>query len=136
MDSVTYRPVGARVVVWACTCLLIIIAVVIGRSLPDEMKFRPSETATIIVMLAGIALGAHAIGRSRVTVEQQGLTVVNGFKRRELYWEQITVISMKPGAPWPTIETINDERFILFGIQGSDHRQTRQALERIKAHLQ
>lgn len=134
MQGVTYRPIGPRIIAWVCTVLLIVMAVVIGRALPENMKFRPGETATIAVLLLCVAVGAHAIGRSHVTIDQHGMTVVNGFKRREVDWSQVTVVSMKPGAPWPTVVTIDDERFALFAIQGSDKGQTRRALAQIRQH--
>lgn len=136
MQSVTYRPIGPRIVVWTCTVLLIVVAIVIGRSLPEEMKFRPAETATIAFLLFCVVVGAHAIGRSRVTIDDQGMIVVNGFKRRDVDWDQIKIVSMKPGAPWPTVETFDEERFILFGIQRSDHGRSRAALKQIKEYMQ
>lgn len=135
MRSVTYRPVGPRIVVWACTALLIIVAVVIGRALPEEMKFQPEQTATIVFMLVCVVIGAHAIGRSHVTIDDQGLIVVNGFRRHQLDWDDIAVVSMRPGAPWPTVESRAGDRFIMFGIQGSDHGQTRQAMEEIRERM-
>ena len=62
----------------------------------------------------------HGIGRSYVRVDDDGLEVLNGYRRHRIPWGVMRGISMNRGAPWPTLVLHDDERVMLFAIQGSD----------------
>jgi hypothetical protein len=79
------------------------------------------------VILAVLVL-LHGIGRSYVRVDDDGVRVLNGYRTYDVPWAKIEGFAMNAGAPWPTMVTTDDERIILFAIQGSDGPYAREAL--------
>lgn len=131
----TFRPTGVIVVMWAATAVLAILALVIGLRLPEDYRFTTSQTVTIWVLIGLVGLFALFVTLSRVTADEHGLTFVNGWRRRALQWDEIAVVSMRPGAPWPTVETKDGRRFALFAIQGSEGDPARAAVTWLAGHV-
>lgn len=116
----TYRPMGARVVAYGGCVALIAVTIVVGIALPPEITFTPFELATLAATLLAMLAVLHGIGRSYVRVDDDGIEVLNGYRRHRLPWGVMRGISMNRGAPWPTLVLQDDERVMLFAIQGSD----------------
>lgn len=131
----TFRPTGVILVMWAAAVVLAILALVIGLRLPEDYKFNTSQTVTIWVLIGFVALFALFVTLSRVTADEDGLTFVNGWRRRTLQWSEIALVSMRPGAPWPTLETKDGRRFALFAIQGSEGDPARAAVNWLSGHV-
>lgn len=131
----TFRPIGVIVVLWAVVVVLVVLTVAIGARLPEDYRFTTSQAGTIWALIGVVALLAAAVSTSRVTADDQGLTFVNAFRRRTFGWAEIAGISMREGAPWPTLVTRDDRRFPLFAIQGSEGRAARQAVQWLAGHV-
>jgi hypothetical protein len=116
----TYRPVGARIVAYGGCVALITVTIVIGIALPPEIVFTPFELVTLAFTLLAVLAVLHGIGRSYVRVDDDGLEVLNGYRRRRIPWGVMRGVSMNRGAPWPTLVLHDDERVMLFAIQGTD----------------
>jgi len=116
----TYRPVGARMVAYGCCAVIVAVTVVIGVALPPEITFSVSELVTLALTLLAFLSVLHGIGRSYVRADEHGLEVLNGYRRHRIPWSDMRGISMNTGAPWPTLVLHDDERVMLFAIQGSD----------------
>ncbi|WP_020692364.1 PH domain-containing protein [Aeromicrobium massiliense] len=116
----TFRPVGARVVAYVVAVLVVVLSAFIGVALPDFVEWHVSEVVTMALLLVGVLAGLHAIGRSKVVVDDEALHVTNGFRTRHVPWSDVAGFAMNSGAPWPTLVTKDDERVMLFAIQGSD----------------
>jgi hypothetical protein len=125
----TYRPVGARVVAYGACVAVIAVTIVIGVALPVEITFTPFELVTLAFTLLTILAILHGIGRSYVRVDADGLEVLNGYRRRRIPWGVMRGISMNRGAPWPTLVLHDDERVMLFAIQGSDGHAASEAVQ-------
>ncbi len=125
----TYRPVGARVVAYGACAAVIAVTIVIGVALPAEITFTPFELVTLAFTLLTILAILHGIGRSYVRVDDDGLEVLNGYRRRRIPWGVMRGISMNRGAPWPTLVLHDDERVLLFAIQGSDGHAASEAVQ-------
>ena len=125
----TYRPVGARVVAYGSCVALIVVTIVIGVALPAEVTFTPFELLTLAFTLLTVLAILHGIGRSYVRVDDEGLEVLNGYRRRRIPWGVMRGISMNRGAPWPTLVLQDDERVMLFAIQGSDGHAASDAVQ-------
>ena len=125
----TYRPGGARIVAYGVAAVLTVVVVAIGAALPDSVVWTPPQLVTLGLIGLGILAALHGIGRSFVRVDDNGLTVLNGYRRHRLTWADVQAIVMKRGAPWPTVILAGaDERsIILFAIQGSDGELARRA---------
>ncbi|MFT4299884.1 MAG: PH domain-containing protein [Aeromicrobium sp.] len=118
----TVRPQGPRIVAYGVSVLMLVCIVVFARALPDYVRFAPSEKVTMsLLLLATLAL-LHGVGRSVVRADERGIDVLNGYRRHRLAWEQVEGISMREGAPWPTLVTTDDRRIMLFAVQRTDGR--------------
>ncbi len=124
-----YRPVGARMVAYGCCAVLIVVTIVVGIALPPEITFTPFELFTLLLTLLAFLAVLHGIGRSYVRVYDDGLEVLNGYRRHRIPWGVMRGISMNRGAPWPTLVLQDDDRVMLFAIQGSDGDAASEAVQ-------
>lgn len=134
-DLRTFRPGGTRVVAYAVAVLMLVLTAVIAAALPDEIYFTTAETVTLWILIVAVLAMLHGVGRSVVRASDDGVEVLNGYRRRFVPWERIEGFAMNRGAPWPTLVTKDDERIILFAIQGSDRRHARDAVEYLRGRL-
>jgi hypothetical protein len=126
---VTYRPVGARIVAYGASVALVVMTVVIGVALPSDITFTVAELITLALTLGAMLAVLHGIGRSYVRADDTGLEILNGYRRHHISWDRIKGISMNTGAPWPTLVLKDDDRVLLFAIQGSDGGAARAAVD-------
>ncbi|MET0928059.1 MAG: PH domain-containing protein [Aeromicrobium sp.] len=131
----TFRPAGARVVAYVVAAIMLVLTAVIAFALPDEIYFTTAETVTLWIIIVAVLALLHGIGRSFVRATDDGVEVLNGYKRHTVAWGEIKGFAMNTGAPWPTLVTDDDERVMLFGIQGSDGRYAREAVEHLRGRL-
>jgi hypothetical protein len=135
-DLRTFRPAGARIVAYAVAVIMLVMTAVIAFALPDEIYFTTAETLTLWIIILAVLVLLHGIGRSRVVAGEEGVEVVNGYRRHDISWHEIAGFAMNDGAPWPTLVTTDDERVMLFAIQGSDGgRYSREALAYLRGRL-
>jgi hypothetical protein len=80
----------------------------------------------------------HALARCRVDADDEGLTVVNGYRTHRLAWQQVISVTLRPGSPWAVLDLSDGTTRSAMGIQGSDGRlavlQTRQLKALVAAH--
>lgn len=127
----TYRPGGTRLVGYGAAVVILVVALAIGVALPENVVFTGSQITTLVLIYLAIVAVAHGMGRSYVRVSDAGLEIRNGYRDHVIPWTQIRGISMRPGAPWPTLIHGDDERTILFALQGTDGPRTRKAVDEL-----
>jgi hypothetical protein len=127
----TYRPGGTRVVAYAVLVVILIVAFAIGLALPQNIVFTPEQIGTLVAIYLAVVVAMHGIGRSYVKASDDGLEILNGYRQHVIAWGQIRGISMRPGAPWPTLIHGDDERTVLFALQGTDGPRTRKAIDEL-----
>ncbi|MET3963724.1 hypothetical protein ABIE44_003658 [Marmoricola sp. OAE513] len=118
----TWRPFGARLMGTVLGVMLVALTLTCWIALgPDiRAKFTPFQKGTL-VFLGLIALGVwFALMRSRVTVSESGVTVVNGYKRYDLDWAQLIAVNMRRGAPWAGLDLSDGTSISALAIQSSD----------------
>jgi hypothetical protein len=85
------------------------------------------------VFLGLIALGVwFALMRSRVTAHEDGLTVVNGYKRRDLAWSQVVAVNLRRGAPWAGLDLSDGTSISALAIQSSDGSRATRAVQDLR----
>lgn len=136
MSNLTYRPGGARYVAYGVAVILLVLTVVIGVALPDAITFKVSELVTLALILIAAWAMLHGVGRSSVVADELGVTVRNGYRDHHVAWGDIKGFAMNTGAPWPTLVTHDDERLMLFAIQGTDGRRATAAVEDLRRRLE
>lgn len=130
-----FRPIGPRMVAYGVSAILIVLTVVIGLALPDVITFSAVEVFTLAAILGAVLFGLHGVARSYVEATDSGLDVLNGYRKHHVEWSDMKGIAMNAGAPWPTLVTKDDERVILFAIQGTDGPAAKEALAYIRGRI-
>jgi hypothetical protein len=134
-DLRTFRPGSTRIVAYAVAVIMLVLTVVIALALPDDIYFTTAETITLWLISGAVLVLLHGIGRSYVKATDEGVEVLNGYRRHMVPWSDIKGFAMNTGAPWPTLVTLDDERVNLFAIQGSDGSYAREAVTYLRGRL-
>lgn len=134
----TWRPFGPRIAALVFAIVLVVTFGMLWWSFDEQTKeaVNTVQRITVIIVLGtGIAL-LYAMGRSKLVATGAGLTLVNGFRRREYEWAEVIAIRMPPGAPWPTLDLADGTTVSALGIHGSDGARARDAVLEVKALLE
>jgi hypothetical protein len=130
----TWRPLGPRIVGAAAASVLLVMGVMLWVGFDDETRAAISPLQRITVGLFVLLTFAvlYALIRSRVVARTDGLTVVNGYRRRDFEWAQVVAVRLPPGAPWVTLDLADGSTCAAMGIQGSDGPRARTAVRELR----
>ena len=133
----SWRPLGALIVASALGLMLLALLIAVWIGLGDSVRsqFTPFQRITLVVLGLGFFACYHALVRSRVVAREEGLTVVNGYRKRAFEWSQVIAVQLRRGAPWATLDLSDGTSISLIGIQGSDGDRARRAVREIRATL-
>lgn len=131
---VRYRPLGVRFAAYLATGMVVVVSLAIWIAFPPEIraKFTAFQLSTVFVLFAGAVTCGYALTRSRVDARAEGVTVVNGFKRRDLEWSQILAVSLRPGSPWVVLDLSDGTAIAAMGIQASDGGRARRQVRTLR----
>lgn len=131
----TWRPLGVRIAVigFGLTLVVVCAAAWLGFDASVRDRFDWLQRATLLVMAALAATCGWALARARVTAEMEALVVVNGFRTRQLAWEEVLAIHLSDGAPWATLDLADGTTISAMAFQGSDGRRARDGVRRVRA---
>lgn len=131
----TWRPLGARVMGWFLVAALGVMCTMVWVGFTPEIKAQVTtfERLTFGAVGLGIVVCVHALTRSRVVASESGLTVVNGYKRRDLEWAEILAINFPQGSPWPNIDLSSGHNISALGIQAADGASAKKAVRTLRA---
>ncbi|MDQ6641535.1 MAG: PH domain-containing protein [Actinomycetota bacterium] len=133
----TWRPLGVRVAGTVAGVMLLALCVAAWIALGAEIRNRFTPWQRVTLMGLGL-LGAavwFALLRSRLRAADDGVTVVNGFKRRNLEWAQIVALRLRRGAPWAEMDLSDGTTIPVMAIQGSDGDRARSAVREFRTVL-
>ncbi|WGL50488.1 PH domain-containing protein [Nocardioides sp. BP30] len=131
----TWRPFGVRAMGIVLVISLYGLCGFSWFAFDDETraKFTGFEKGTLIFFGVLILVLVHALIRSRVEARPEGLVVVNGYRRRDLAWEQVLAVRLPPGAPWVTLDLADGTAVPAMGIQASDGGRAKAAARELRA---
>jgi hypothetical protein len=131
----TWRPHGARLVgtLLGAMLLVLVAAVWIAWGADVRSSFTIEQRATLVGLGVLAFIGWHALVRSRVTADEGGLTVVNGYRTRVFEWSQVVSVNLRRGAPWAGLDLSDGTSIALFAIQGSDGERAVRAVRELRA---
>jgi len=135
-----FRPVGVIVAAIGLTLMLLVTLVAVWLTLPEDARngFNAYQWVTVLVMVAAAVAAAHAMARCRVDADDDGLTVVNGYRTHHLEWGQVVAVTLRPGNPWAVLDLSDGTTCSVMGIQGSEgaraRRQARQLRDLVEQH--
>ncbi len=131
----SWRPLGPRIAGAVAGAVLVVMALFLWFGFDAETRnaIKPFQRGTVIA-LGLVMLGAlYALIRSRVVAHTGGLTVVNGYRRRDFEWAQVVAVNLPPGAPWVTLDLADGSTVPAMGIQGSDGARARDAVRELRS---
>ncbi len=131
----TWRPLGVRIAVLGLGLMLVVVcaAAWFGFDQSVRDRFTWLQRSTLLAMGAAFAACGWALARARVTAEMEALVVVNGFRRRQLAWEEVLAIHLTEGAPWATLDLADGTTISAMAFQGSDGRRARDGVRQVRA---
>ena len=133
----TWRPLGVRLAGGGLGAMLLVVIVAAWIAFPQEVRdsFTIFQRGTL-VFLGLLAFSAwFALVRSRAVATDQGLTVVNGYKRHELEWAEVVAVHLPAGAPWAILDLADGTTCPVMAIQGSDGARAKAAVRQLRALL-
>ena len=133
----TWRPFGARIAATVGGAGLVVVCLAAWVAFPPEVraKFTVFQQLTMLFLFALAFAAWFALVRSRVVAAIGGLTVVNGFRRRDLEWAQVVAVHLPRGAPWATLDLADGTTLSLLAIQSSDGDRARSAVRTLRVLL-
>ena len=133
----TWRPFGVRVAIWVLGGLLVVLLAAVWIGLGDDVRsqFTIFQRATLVLMGVLLFLTYNSLVRSKVIATAEGLTVVNGYRRRSFEWSQVIAVHLRRGAPWGSLDLSDGTSISLIGVQGSDGDRARRAVREIRATI-
>lgn len=131
----TWRPLGVRLAAVFFGLLLVIIcaAAWFGFDAETRSRFTALQKGTLVGFGLLTTVLFHALGRARLTADDSGLTVVNGYRTRHYEWAQVVRIALPSGAPWARIDLADGTEKPVMAIQGSDGKRARDAVRQVRA---
>ena len=130
----TWRPYGARIAGGILGGMLLALVVFVWLALGDDIRSRFTlfQRTTLVGMgLLGF-VAFYALMRSRVSVDDQGVTVVNGYRRRAFEWSQVVGVNLRRGAPWAGMDLSDGTSISVLAIQGSDGQRAVRAVRQLR----
>lgn len=130
----TWRPFGARLVGTVLGVMLVAMVVAVWFAFDADIraKFTAFQLGTLVFLGLIAASVWFALMRSRVTAATEGLTVVNGYKRRDLEWSQVIAVNLRRGAPWAGIDLSDGTSISAVAIQASDGDRAMHAVRELR----
>jgi hypothetical protein len=130
----TWRPYGVRVAGGILGGMLLALVVVTWLALGDDIRSRFSlfQRTTLVGMgLLGF-VAWYALMRSRVSADDHGVTVVNGYRSRAYEWSQVVGVNLRRGAPWAGMDLSDGTSISMLAIQGSDGQRAIRAVRQLR----
>ena len=129
-----WRPIGTRIAGWFFGGLFVVISLAMWFGLGElRHRFTGPEIFTMLLLMFGLLACLHAMMRCRVDATEDGVTIVNGYRRRDLDWASIVNVTMPPGAPWAVLDLVDGRTVSAMGIQGSDGRRAMRHVREFRA---
>lgn len=118
----TWRAFGTLMVATIGGLMLAVVVVTGWFAVEQEVRdaFTTFQRLTLLAMALGVGCCWWALLRTRVTAEDGGLTVVNGFRTRRYEWSQVIGVNLRRGAPWAGIDLSDGTSISAVAIQATD----------------
>ncbi|NUK51342.1 PH domain-containing protein [Streptomyces lunaelactis] len=111
---VTFRPTRTRIVLLTVGAVMFAVITAVALLLEKlSAGERSSFIFTALVFLGVLAL----LSRPKVVADEQGVTVVNLTRTRQLAWAEILRVNLRPGDPWVFLDLSDGTSLPVLGIQ-------------------
>jgi Bacterial PH domain len=133
----TVRPIGALVVAAVSAGCLLAMLVVVVVALPPDVRgaFTLFQDVTMAIFLAGVLAALFGVARTRVSTDDDGIHVLNGYRRHDLSWAEAVQVNLGRGAPWAVLDTSDGTTVQLMAIQRADGQRAVAAVRALRDQL-
>lgn len=131
----TWRPLGPRMVAPVFGVILVGAFAFLWVNFDDATREGVNiwQRLTMFAIIGAALALLNAIGRSRITADDDALTIVNGYRKRVLAWNEVGPVRFPQGAPWPHIDLGDGERLPMMGIHASDGARAARSIRELRA---
>lgn len=124
-DVVTLRPQKARLVCGIAAAAVLVVFTLVATALTGPMGegpgvFRAGDQVAMIGLGVLAALGILALTRPRVRADARGIRVRNVIGGYDLPWSVVRAVRFERGAPWASLELLNDDVVAVMAVQATD----------------
>jgi Bacterial PH domain len=130
----TWRPLGVRLAVVFFGGMLAVVCVGAGIAVGPEVRSRvtPLQVVTMVLIAAMVAAVAWGLYRCRVTADESGLTVVNGYRQHGYEWAEVLAVHLPRGAPFATLDLADGTNAMVLAIQSADGDRAKVAVRELR----
>jgi PH (Pleckstrin Homology) domain-containing protein len=131
----TWRPRKARIVAFGIAAVVTLVVLLLALLLPwgGGRPFGVSDRIGIVAIGAVVVAVLVREGLVKLTADDQGLFVVNLFRKHRLDWSDVESVSLRRGDPWLMLDLADGERLAVMGIQSTDGPSARAAAAEVAA---
>lgn len=140
MSPVKARPVKGTRVAWVLAVLVVAVFTAVATTLRGTTESGKSvfqagdQVAMIILGLLG-ALGILLFTRPRVEADERGIRIRNLVGGYDLSWDLVRSVQFNRGAPWASLELVDDDLIPMMAIQRTDKQYAVAAVRGLRALL-
>jgi Bacterial PH domain len=121
-------------VAYGTAAVVVAVSVVLAVALPGGSGgFRLIDRVGLILFGLGVAALLHVLARPRVRANEDGVTVVNVFRRRQLEWAEILEVTLREGDPWVYLDLTDGSVLAAMGLQAADGERGRAMARELRA---
>jgi hypothetical protein len=134
----TWRPLGVRLAVIFFGGLLAVVCVAGWIAVGPDVRSRVTvyQQATVWLLAALAAAIGWGLVRCRLTATEDGLELVNGYRRRTYEWAEVLAVHLPSGAPFATFDLADGTSSMVLAIQSSDGDRAKTAVRQVRLLLE
>lgn len=134
----TWRPLGVQVAGVFFFAMLLVVCVFAWVGFGQEVRdqFTLAQRATLIALGVGIGGVLYGMFRSRVTVSDDGVHVVNFFRSYTYRWDEVSGVRLKAGDPWAKLRLADGTARQVFALQSVDGGRADEAVRVLRAEIE
>ncbi len=143
IEPKVWRPRWVIITAVAFSVVFVIGSLVGWFGLPPDIRalFQPLQILTLLGILAVIFGLLWFLACSSVRADADGIAVRNAWQRKNLAWSDVDRVVLRPGDPW-AVAVLHERNaegeprtILLFGLQGSEGRPTRDAVDLLNEQI-
>lgn len=133
--EVRARPVRTgRVSVVVAVLVVAVFAVIAAglRGTSEGATFGPADRIGMLGFGVLLAAGVLLLARPSVRADAASIRVRNILGTTELPWHAVRAVSFRDGAPWATLDLVDDETLPMLAVQAVDGERAVLTLRRLR----
>ncbi|MQA24401.1 MAG: PH domain-containing protein [Micromonosporaceae bacterium] len=138
-DVVRARPRRAAAVCWIAAIAVVVVFSVVATGLRGGTEGGGVFGAADQVAMVGLgllgALGILSFTRPRAEADKNGIRVRNVVGSYDLPWDVVRAVRFGRGAPWASLELVDDDVVAVMAIQAADKEHAVEAVRQVRRLL-